>query len=126
MGAGQREYLSAADMSGGTVTGIPVGTRGCVKASFQSTWTGTPTGVIKLQGSNHRLAVDNPSDVRVAWTDLTVAASGIHGAANPAGAASATGQIQIVTFLPRFIRLVYTGAGAGALTVQLDLDDVAD
>lgn len=120
MGAHQQRIADAVNIGGGSYTSDPIGMRGVYRASFQNTWTGTPTGTITLQGSNHRLAVDRPSEAT--WTTLTVSLT--HGTANPAG--SASNNLIVVINPPRWVRLVYAGAGAGGLSVDIDLDDAVD
>ena len=79
-------YIDAVTM-GADVVGSAINVMGLRDFSFQAAWTGTPTGVWRVQVSN-----DGPADQtgltpsgNLGWTDLTLTSAMI--AAYPAGAA---------------------------------------
>jgi hypothetical protein len=118
--AHQVELQSALAVSGTTTyNSIPILTRATNKLSFQNSWTGTATGTLKYQGSNHRKAKDAPADADVVWTDLTTTLT--HGTANPAGTPS--NNITILVNPPFVVRAVFvSSSGSGTWTCQLDQD----
>lgn len=74
--------------------------------SFHAVWTGTPTGVFKVQKSNDGLT----------WTDDTEINSQI---TNPSGAAGDL-MIEIADLCASYCRLIYTNASStGVLNVNV-------
>jgi hypothetical protein len=87
-----------------TTTGIRI--EGADNLGAEISWTGTPTGTLKFQGSN---SSTNGTDGN--WYDLSVTFG-----SQPAG--SASGLLIDLNQVPfKFVRLVYTrSSGTGALT----------
>ena len=100
-----RQVITDGVMTGTSVLeSIPLNLQQMSRASLQVVWTGTPTGVLKLQGSN------NESD----FVDIKEVNDVIN---NPAGAAGdLLLDINDISF--KMIRLIYTNAsGTGTLNV---------
>lgn len=103
-------YLNKKIITDGEMTGtdvlnsIPLNLQQMSRASFHLIWTGTPSGVIKLQASNDE---EN-------WTDLTDINSKIN---NPAGVAGDL-LLDLNDLSFKSLRVQYTNAsGTGVLNV---------
>jgi hypothetical protein len=78
--------------------------------SVQIVATGSPTGTVKIQGSNdpgNSMSLTVPTN----WTDLTSKSKTL----------TTSGAFMIETFQPtyRWVRVVYTAGGTGAVTVNV-------
>lgn len=93
--------LSACDMSAATCTSSNVNLETLKGVGLQAVWTGSPTGTIKLQGSN-----DNAT-----FTDIS-------NTSQATGGAASSYIWNLIDQHYRFVRLLYTkSSGTGALTI---------
>jgi hypothetical protein len=108
---------TANNMTGTSViTGDTILLGSATFVSFQAVWTGTPTGLFSFEASND-VGSGNPTN----WTTLTVPATFVAPANNPAGSAgSFIFEFALVSF--RWVRPKYTNAsGTGTLFVTAEL-----
>jgi hypothetical protein len=111
-----KPIINKADMSSGTITGPATIIQMLPGISYSFVWTGTPTGTFAIQVSND-YAQNNDGTVRYAGTWNTLPTASFQGTyPAPAGSAG-NGFLDVFGTNAYAVRVVYTGTGAGNLTV---------
>lgn len=103
------------------ITSGPLCTRGAGKVSITNAWTGDAAGAFSYEGTDDRVAMDNPDDARIKWSAIDPDV--VNGTAAPAGVASVQNAIFIEGRMPLVIRQKYTNAsGTGVLNTNASLE----